>query len=208
MSNVVNDDRVEGGVTGRPSLREQRRKQILKAYEECVLEYGWEGATDTRIAAQAGLNRNLIRHYYGGREALTQALIDRVLRDTLAQMQEALSHGESLEDAEAVIDFLTGPSWPDERDDALIDAAMAAMHRDPRLRGQQKTKYETYLEWVEQALTKRWGSAQRQDIKMAAYVLMCIAVGNAAMYDVGLERDASQAARTLVASLLESPTVT
>lgn len=181
-----------------------RQKQILDAYEQCVLEHGVEGTTDTRIAAHAGLNRNLIRYYYGSRDALNQALIDRVLHGTLAQMQEVLSRQESLEDPEAMIEFLTGPAWPDECDDALIDAVMSAMHRNPRLREQQKAKYVTYLEWVGEALARRWRSARREDIEMAAYMLMCIAIGNATLHDVGLEIDISQTARTLTASLLES----
>ena len=52
----------------RPSVKEERREQILTAYEQCVARYGVEGATLDKVAEEAGLARPLIRHNIGNRE--------------------------------------------------------------------------------------------------------------------------------------------
>lgn len=58
----------------RPSLKSQRSEEILDAYMTCVARFGLEGATQERIAAEAGVKRPLLRHYLGNREQMIAAL--------------------------------------------------------------------------------------------------------------------------------------
>jgi AcrR family transcriptional regulator len=190
---------------GRPSLRDERRKQILAAFESCVLKYGLEGSTLDRVAEEAGVRRTLIRHYVGNRADLTQALIDRVREQTIAGIRGAARTSDGPQSVGSLIDVLVGPTFPDERDDALIDALMAAMHRDPQLKEQQRVKYDDYVKTLAEELGGLFPSASPADVHAVAYALVCLAVGNASMYDVGLSSrepdDARQAGRVLVASL-------
>jgi AcrR family transcriptional regulator len=61
----------------RPDLKEQRREQILEAFDACVVRYGYAGVTLEHVAKEAGLARALIRHNVGNREELVAAAIDR-----------------------------------------------------------------------------------------------------------------------------------
>lgn len=63
----------------RPSLKAVRTQEILQAYEACVARYGLEGATQERIAEEAGVKRTLLRHYLGNRDDMIDALIDHVI---------------------------------------------------------------------------------------------------------------------------------
>ena len=63
----------------RPSLKDQRSEEILDAYLTCVARFGLEGATQERIAAEAGVKRPLLRHYLGNREQMIAALNDHVV---------------------------------------------------------------------------------------------------------------------------------
>ncbi|WP_170763100.1 TetR/AcrR family transcriptional regulator [Ruegeria lacuscaerulensis] len=58
----------------RPSLKTQRSKEILDAYMTCVARFGLEGATQERIAAEAGIKRPLLRHYLGNRDQMIAEL--------------------------------------------------------------------------------------------------------------------------------------
>ncbi len=74
---------------GRPSVQDQRKKEVLDAFMTCVVLYGVEGATLEHIAAQAGLKRPLIRHHLGNRKAMVLALGEHIA-DTLTNQSEAL----------------------------------------------------------------------------------------------------------------------
>jgi AcrR family transcriptional regulator len=71
----------------RPSVADERREQILAAFEDCVVRQGLDRTTLNDIAEAAGQPRSLIRHFTGNRENLVSLLIERVLARTEAQMQ-------------------------------------------------------------------------------------------------------------------------
>lgn len=74
----------------RPSLKDQRSEQILDAYLTCVARFGLEGATQERIAAEAGVKRPLLRHYLGNKEQMISALTTYV-DESFAASTEALA---------------------------------------------------------------------------------------------------------------------
>jgi len=71
----------------RPSVADERREQILAAFEACVVRQGLDRTTLNDIAEAAGQPRSLIRHFTGNRENLVSLLIDRLFARTEAQMQ-------------------------------------------------------------------------------------------------------------------------
>lgn len=87
----------------RPSLKEQRRKEILDAYVACVANYGLEGATQERIAAEAGVARPLLRHNLGNQGAMKAALVAHVA-DAFDALTVAL--GDAADDLDMLIDIV------------------------------------------------------------------------------------------------------
>ena len=145
---------------GRPSLASTRRPQILGAFEACVLRYGLEGSSLERIAQEAGVRRSLIRHYFGNRNELTQALIEGVIERTVSVYRDVIrTAGTEGGTAALGPDHPMGPAFPDKRDDALIDALMAVSHRDERLRGQLRAKYQTFQQSIHRELRRAFPSA-------------------------------------------------
>ncbi len=63
----------------RPSKKTERTEDILNAFERCAARFGIEGATLERVAAEAGLQRSLLRHYVGNRDDLINAMLERFL---------------------------------------------------------------------------------------------------------------------------------
>ena len=190
---------------GRRSLASTRKPQILGAFEACVLRYGLEGSSLERIAQEAGVRRSLIRHYFGNRNDLTEALIAGVIERTVSVYRDVIRTAGAEGGTAALVDYLMGPAFPDKRDDALIDALMAVSHRDERLRGQLRAKYQTFQQSINRELRRAFPSADPGLVRATSYSLMCLAVGNAAMYDLELPArtrgDARRSAMHLVARL-------
>ena len=193
---------------GRRSLASTRKPQILGAFEACVLRYGLEGSSLERIAQEAGVRRSLIRHYFGNRNELTEALIAGVIERTVSVYRDVIRTAGAEGGTTALVDYLTGPAFPDKRDDALVDALMAVSHRDERLRGQLRAKYQTFQQSIHRELRRAFPSADADMVRATSYSLMCLAIGNAAMYDLELPArehgDARRCAMHLVACLQDT----
>lgn len=106
----------------RPSNKEQRREEILQAYEHCISLYGVEGATQQKIAEKAGIARPLLRHHIGNNDDLLIEVTRRFVRRCDAEMV----YYESYEYASGE-EFLQGLFyWPYEQDDHSYNDTMVA----------------------------------------------------------------------------------
>jgi AcrR family transcriptional regulator len=57
--------------------RARRRTEILEAARRCFARYGYEGATVARLEAESGLSRGAIFNYFGSKEDIFVALVER-----------------------------------------------------------------------------------------------------------------------------------
>jgi AcrR family transcriptional regulator len=78
---------------GRPSKKEERRAEILAAFESCVVAKGFELTTLADVGAAAGQPRSLVRHFIGNRDQMVVALIDRLLERAMKQIETLPKHG-------------------------------------------------------------------------------------------------------------------
>lgn len=66
---------------------------ILEAAEEIFAFKGFNGARTAEIAAKAGVNKALLHYYFTNKEKLYQAVMDRILFDTIEIAQDVLRKG-------------------------------------------------------------------------------------------------------------------
>lgn len=90
----------------RPSLKDQRSEEILDAYLTCVARFGLEGATQERIASEAGVKRPLLRHYLGNREQMVAALNDHVVATFNALTKDFDAALACIDTPEGIVDLL------------------------------------------------------------------------------------------------------
>jgi AcrR family transcriptional regulator len=120
---------------GRPSLQEQRTTEILAAYELCVARHGLDGATQERIAAEAGVKRTLLRHYLGNKDEMVEALIKHVVTRFNSETDQMIAALPKTDRPKALLDILFGPLGVSETASVLtINALGAASDRFPKAR--------------------------------------------------------------------------
>lgn len=79
-----------------PTAKGARQSEaILAAAIRCLARDGYSASSISRIAAEAGVQKRMVLYYFGSREVLVDAVVQRIGDQLLAQLEEAL---EGLED--------------------------------------------------------------------------------------------------------------
>lgn len=97
----------------RPSIKQERRNQILDACETCLVRYGYAGTTLNRVADTAGLARPLIRHNLGNRDALLAATVERFIRRSDEDLDTWLDALPDVNSLDTLIEWLFDPATSD-----------------------------------------------------------------------------------------------
>src|SRR6266508_2226758 len=113
------------------------QQRLLEATIDCLVEYGWSGATTTVIAERAGVSRGAQLHHYPTRAALVMAAVEHLAERRAAEIRaEAAALGAGHLDK--VVDMLaaayTGPLfvaalelWVAGRTDPELRDALVAL---------------------------------------------------------------------------------
>ena len=72
----------------RPKIGDDRRAEILAAFEACVVRKGLAKTTLVDVAEAAGQPRSLVRYFIGNRADMVTALVDRLLERGEAQFRQ------------------------------------------------------------------------------------------------------------------------
>src|SRR3979490_3627602 len=67
---------------------EASRARMLGAARIEFVSHGLSGGRVDRIAEQSGVNKNLIYHYFGSKDALYLAVLERIYADLRARQQD------------------------------------------------------------------------------------------------------------------------
>nr|HPJ07999.1 TetR/AcrR family transcriptional regulator [Deltaproteobacteria bacterium] len=74
----------------RKKVQEERKRQILKALDECLQEKSFEKTSIKDIARVAGVNHGVLHYYFTGKEDILLNYIDYVIADYQGQAREWL----------------------------------------------------------------------------------------------------------------------
>ncbi len=81
---------------GRPSNREERRRQILSAFARVLSEHGYAGATVVAIAAEAGVAPGLLHHHFESKSELMHGLLQDLVARFRARVRSYEQGGDRL----------------------------------------------------------------------------------------------------------------
>lgn len=158
----------------RQSKSDERRRQILDAFERVVLRDGYAAASQRKIAREAGLNQPMIHHYFSGGEALLDALLERVVERYTSALHEFLQ-GSDVPSLERLVSFLCSAEFHrvSERNGVFFALIAQGGHNEStsaKLTG----LYQHFL----QQITEYLGCAGVDNPERIAYTLMCTVIGH------------------------------
>ena len=165
---------------GRPSLQDQRQREIVWAFIELIADKGLEHVSLDDIAAAAGVQRAALRHFVGNRQDLISAAIAKITRRALADIDAQFTVAE-------VIAMLFDPRRMKSADigerawNELFPEAM----RSPETRAALKESYDNLITLISNALRKGYPKASRSQIADTAYAIACMAEHNYTFQRVG-----------------------
>ncbi|MEM8563386.1 MAG: TetR/AcrR family transcriptional regulator [Pseudomonadota bacterium] len=189
----------------RPSLKSERTDQILDALEICLVRYGLEGATQERIAAQAGLARALIRHNVGNRDDMLRLGLDRFTARSDEQLQALFGELPETGRAEVLLDWLFDPRFFDAHSVRVLESLShwAADRSDARALVVSWT--ERFIDAVAEQLLLAFPNSKASDRDTVATCITGLYFQLASLLALGLTRSVQQrsvaAGRRLLAML-------
>jgi len=189
----------------RPSIKEERRDQILTAFESCVAQFGLHGATLERVAEEADLARALIRHNVGNRDDLLKALVDRFLARSRTATHAMISELPKRRPMIALIERLFDASYFDLELMLLTEALVAASANDPMLAARMRQWTNDFVGSIEKVVREEFPGATKADISAVAAGVMGIYFNVISLSPLGempkLLKASKKAAMMLVNSL-------
>ncbi len=160
---------------GRPSVTEQRRKEVLDAFVHCVACYGLNGATLERIAEQSGLKRPLIRHHLGNREQMVEALVLHVVASFNQQSLQMQAYLAGKDRLPTLLDLLFAQDTVTDKDLVLAFAALTAQAgQDDTMRAALLDSLSTFEAILRKELELAYPQAANKQHAAVAQALMAL----------------------------------
>lgn len=193
---------------GRPSKARERIAEILRVTATVVARDGLANTTLSRVAGAAGMQRTLVLHYFGSRDALIQAFVNQAVAAYGTAMLRVHT-GEPLRQRVAA---MFTPGAYHSREDLVVWSELVALGaRDPTVRQRLRTLWtQHWLPDLEHQLAAQYPAASQDAIGAAAYALACLFEAHWAFHVQDItgpdrQHQAQQAAQTILDSLQTSP---
>lgn len=190
---------------GRKSLADERTEQILDAFERCIVRFGYEGSSLEKIAAEAGVKRSIIRHYIGNRDALTEALLNRIMQQEADMAEQAQTYLSAKDLRKSLLDylFLTDYDAESKHIEILLKALWYSAEKEERIRKLLHTFYQQGELEIRQSLAIIYPNAKQEQVDDTAFALLCLTEGLDNTLGLGFGEDKAQAIKRAAETLLE-----
>ena len=189
----------------RPDIKDNRREQILDAFETCVARYGVEGATLGKTAEIAGLARPLIRHNVGNRDDLLAALVDRFLERSRSSTSALIDMLPGENRIDALIEILFDPQYANPQAVLVFNALSAAALEDKALGDHLQRWLGDFVEVLGGEIGAAFPDADAADVRAVAAGVTGIYFNVEALHPINVpmsfSQDSKRAARLLVSTL-------
>ncbi|MEP0452222.1 TetR/AcrR family transcriptional regulator [Roseibium sp.] len=193
----------------RPSLKDERSREILDAFLTCVAHFGLEGATQERIAAEAGVKRTLLRHYLGNRDEMIRALLEYVVAgfsESTGALAKLLGPDGDLMNLITLLFDQRNASDP--RLMLAYQAMVASVDTYPEMREPLLNSLQSFLMVIETAAKRSHPTCSPDKIRAVAHGISAAYVNLDALSPLNPPADwqaAAKTAATLLASSLKEP---
>jgi AcrR family transcriptional regulator len=169
----------------------RRRREILAAYYQVLLDEGLEGASIGKVGRQLGVHPSLVIHYFGTKEQLTIELVDYLLEVYYETYGERLAAIEDpLERLNAILDTFFSLSYQQLLPESVFYGCFYLSLRRPKVRQAFAALHEAERALVEDAISACMasGALQKGDAHELALAVKGMEAGFAVLIG-GSERE-------------------
>ena len=189
---------------GRKSLVAERREDILDAFEQCILERGIEGTSFQHIAQVLGMDRKMISHYFGNREALVDAMTQRIVDDFDVRTNEAQLNLEASAGVMEIVDAFYGQQDAIVRTEILWTEILAYATRSETIRDRLRQSYEKMFRAVGEVLERQYPNTPKKQLQAAAYTVATLLDRSPTFELIGVKGASIPSAKVAIKKVLES----
>lgn len=177
---------------GRKSIKELRRKEIVKAFYKVAQKEGLENASIAKVARQLDINPSLVMHYYNTKDALIDGLIDYILERYRYIYKPEKRITDRAERLEKIIDNLFSRKWGTLFDDSVFYSCYALIFRNEKIRQRFKKLHDSLRTFLAEEFREAMedGTIEIEDPVAAADMVFILVEG--AYYYLGLSEDKNE----------------
>ena len=186
----------------RPSVADERTRQIIEATIRTIGTHGITGTTMDRIAEEAGMSRGHVRHFVGNR--------DDLLRETARYFYFGGTDGASILPAgtatlEDALAYLFGPEFTAPgADNAVVFGLVEVSRSNPAIAELLAAAYSGTEAAIARMLAAEHPHLSPETCRRTAYGIVAIALHNVFMSDIKSSAADTDAARGAAEQLLAS----
>lgn len=189
---------------GRKSLAAERKEDILNAFEQCILERGIEGTSFQHIAQVLGVDRKMISHYFGNREALVDAMTQRIDNGFNSRMNEALANLEQSTSIIELVETFYDQNESNEHTEILWAEITAYATRSKTVRQRLRQSYDKMFWSVGEALKREHPNVPKNQFQAAVHTIATLLERSSMFQWLGVKGVSVKSVKAAIAKVLES----
>ena len=186
----------------RPSKAEERKEQILDAFERCVVRTGLQGITLEKVAREAELPRSLVRHFVGNRDEMVEAVFERFMRRVEA-LWSGLDDRRRRPSIDEMLEFLVKEAFIGGGVGRLASELRYQRNFDEKARAHFKRIFQRAQRFVEDVLREN-GFDDATERREKAFLVLALAFGTTDLIAFGLPKKRADLSIQACKRLLES----
>lgn len=190
---------------GRKSLKKERTKQIIDAFEFCIIKYGLATSSLPKIAQQAGVQLSGIHHHIGNRNDLIKVMLDRFVERYSESFEVFCNQRKNT--LNGFISFLFGNFSETSEDHIIFDELFNLSSRDPYVKGLLNGLYKNFINRFTNIIEEAHPNATRKKCQKTAAVIISLWFGHLSMMSVGIQTpslsNSSKSAAKLILEKIE-----
>ncbi|MEM9118858.1 MAG: TetR/AcrR family transcriptional regulator [Cyanobacteria bacterium P01_F01_bin.56] len=189
---------------GRKKLVIERREDILDAFEQCILERGIESSSFQHIAQVLGMDRKIISHYFGNREALVDAMAQRIVDNFDSHMNEVLTKREQSAGFMELVNVFYGQQEAIRRADILWAEIVAYATRSEIVRDRLRQSYEKMFWTMSEALKQDYPNTPENQLQALVYAVVTLLDRSSTFEWLGVMESPIKSAKAAIEIILEN----
>jgi len=186
----------------REKVGDERKEQILSAFEACVLRNGLAKTTLQAVADQAQLPRSLVRYFVGNKPAMANLLIDRMNDRAESDLASGFPSGYK-PSFDELINFVIAGAFINKTSNKIIGELWYLSEANTEIKQRLALLYGGLQNQIVASMTAENIGKSTEDRQAFAHAVMSLAYGQASFEDLGLV--VTQSATTqMVDAMLQS----